>query len=137
MAGERDVDPGAAYRPSGILVAADRLAQLAALADRHRVERVMGDEDSRLALRHSGEAPLDQRHLIAVDAAALEGQRARRVDAEHGDMIALEPGAEVARDVALVAPERCAEATRQIVEGNVVVAGHGEDAMPGGAQPFE
>src|SRR6185369_17567973 len=69
------------------------------------------------------QAALDRFHLLLVDAAALERQRARGVDAEHRDLAVDVRRLEVALHDPLVLAERTEEALPDAVERNVVVAG--------------
>ena len=68
-----------------------------------------GDAPSGLASRRVGE----ERVHDVPDAVP--------VDAEHRDLVILEPGTEVLGDVALVAPERRAEPPEHIVERDIVI----------------
>ena len=126
MAGERGMDSGAAHCRHGILVPADRLAELAPRADRQREQGVVGDQDAGLFRRHGAETLLDQPHLGVVDPPVPERQRPGGVDPEHGNLLVLEPGAEIVRDIGLVPMQRRGEAADDIVEGNVVIAGDGQ-----------
>ena len=62
--------------------------------------------------------------LVGVDAAALERQRARRIDAGDGDFVVLVERCKVARHVTPETRQRCGEASHHIVERHVVVAGN-------------
>ena len=73
----------------------------------------------------------------SADAAVLEGQRARGVDAEHGDAGQLDERAQAVVDEAPVARQRRQEAAQHVVERNVVIAGHAEHLVAALAQPFE
>ena len=137
MTGERDMNSGLAHRLDRILVPTDRFGQLAALADRHREQGMVSDEDPGLVLGHVGEARPDQRHLLLVDPAVLDRQRARRVDSEHGEPVILEPRAQIGRDIPLVARQGPGEAAEKIVERDIVIARHGDDLEPVRAEPVE
>ena len=98
---------------------------------------MVGDEDPGLRLGHAAEAVADERHLLVADPPVLEGQRARRVDAEHGEPLALEPGAEIVVDMAPIAAQRTREALQDVVERHVVIAGDAQRRQPGRLEPVE
>ena len=137
MAGEQDVDPGIGEGQVGVLVPADPLGQLRLVADRHGEQGMVGDENPGLGLRHRAESLPDRPHLLVVDASILDGERACRVDAEHGQPLALEPGAQLVVDIAAVAAQGADEAAKDVVERHVVIAGHSEDRQPARLQPFD
>ena len=83
------------------------------------------------------ETLLDQPHLGAVDPPVLDRQRSGGVDPEHGDLLVLEPGAEIVGNIGLVSVQRRGEAANDIVERNVVIARNGQDLVPGRAQAVE
>ena len=69
-----------------------------------------------------------------VDPAVLEGQRARSVDAEHGDLVVEVGRLEVVGDVAFIARQGLQEAAEHVVERDVMVAGHNDLGARQGVQ---
>ncbi len=96
---------------------------------------MVGDDDARVLLAHVGKARADLRHLLLVDAAILERQRARRVHAQHGDLVVGIERRQVVGDIAPVARERLREAAEYIVERDVVVARHDDLGAGQGVEP--
>ena len=106
------------------------------LALRRQVNRWMRHDDLQHRLAERSEQPMDLGHLLLVDAATLEGQRARRVDADNGDLVIDERGREVAPEVALELAERAQEALPDAVERHVVVAGHDDHRRVDAGEEF-
>ena len=87
-----------------------------------RRQRMVDDHHLEDRVAVHGEGLRDLLHLRVGDAALLEGQRSRGVDAEHGDLAIPEAGAAVGAEEALEPAERPGEATDDVVERHVVIA---------------
>ena len=124
MPGQSNMDTGLAHRLDRIAVAADCLAQLVTVGDRHRVKRVVCDEDTRLIRGHRSKAILQDRNLIAIDPPVLDRQRTGGVDAKDRNLAVLEPRKQVVGDVLLVAVQWRGETAKHVVQGHVMIAGH-------------
>jgi len=88
------------------------------------VERMMRHHDPGLVTDQFVECRADLADLPPVHPAALVRQRARRVDAEHRDLVVHERGREVVGDVAPVAGQRLREPRDQVDQRNIVIPGH-------------
>jgi hypothetical protein len=95
---------------------------------------MVGDDDLRHRLAERREAAPDRRHLLVVDAAVLERERARGVDADDRDLAVDEGRLEVAVDDSTVLAQRAEEALPDAVERHVVVA---RDHQAGRREPGE
>ena len=107
------------------------------IANLHREHRVMGDQHSHRLRRRPRESVANEFDLVFVHPAFLEGQRTRRIDAEHCHARELDEGTQALVDEPPIARQRRQEAPEHIVEGDVVIAGHAEHLVPALAQPFE
>src|SRR4030081_3782447 len=87
---------------------------------------MMGGQDLEDAARHLRKCAPNLCDLLARDSPARMGEPARRIEAQHRDLIVDEKitGQSERRDVATILRERREKALEQIVERDVVIAGH-------------
>jgi len=116
-------------------VAADRPAR--DFADFQRKQRMVSDQNTHRLARCARKGLADEFDLIGVDAAVLEGQRARGVDAEHRNSRQLDEWAQGLVDEAAVARERRQEAAEHVIQRHVVIAGHSDHIVAALAQAVE
>src|SRR5206468_9779254 len=84
-----------------------------------------------------GEGFANEGDLVVVDAPVLERERARRVHPEDGDARQLDEWAKRLVDEAAVARQRREEAAQNVVQRDVVIAGHAEHLVPMFPEAFE
>jgi len=120
VAGEEEVDAAVREHLHRLVRAADEF-EVAVLVG--QVEGVVGDDDLGHRFGERIEVAMDRRQLLLVDPSVLKRQRARRVDADDGDLGVDERRLEVGVDQAAVLAERAEEALPDSIERHVVVAG--------------
>ena len=121
VAGEQHVDAAAGERRHREVGAADPLVGVPAGGE---VERVMGDDDLDDLVGQRRQRRAQTLQLLEVDAAVLDDERARGVDADDRELGVDEGRLQVGADVALVVGERPQHAREDVVERHVVVARH-------------
>ena len=89
-----------------------------------QVERMVGDNELGHPLVQRRHALVQPLHLLPVDAAVLEGERTRGVDAGDGDLVIGVKRLQVRADELAVLGQRREEALEHVVERHVVVAGN-------------
>src|SRR5882724_10463762 len=120
VTGEQEIDARLGNRLERRLGAPD---DPAVGGEERRHQRVMRDEDAELLARELAEKGTDLVHLVVRDAAIAEGCRARRVDAENGDLGIGEERVMLRRDVMPKALERPEDAAQRVIERHVVITG--------------
>ena len=119
MAGENQIDATARKPCHGHVRAPDQAVKLVGF---RQIEGVMGDHDARAIFAARFQPRAAPGHLPRVDAAILECERARGVDAHDRDFVIGVKRLEVLADVPLVIPERFHGAGVHVVQRHVVIA---------------
>jgi len=121
IAGEEKIDVAACESGHGHVGAADQATEA---FRRWSVERMMSDDNVRDVAGIGLQPRAGCRHLAAIDASVLEGERSSGVDAQYGDLAVGEAGLQVMADVAPIIGKRSQLSGNDVIERHIMIAGH-------------
>jgi hypothetical protein len=121
MAGENQIDTAPRKACHGHVRASDQTVKLVGFG---QIKGVMGHDDARAIFPARFQPRATPGHLPRVDAAILERERARGINAYDRDFVIVLKRFEVLADVALVVPERFHGAGVHVVQRHIMIAGN-------------